>query len=286
MTLGSAAYRELIYGGHLLALGTASMAATASLLLGNPPTLDLLVMAYLFSFGAYAVNRWSDFDEDAVSHPDRTSYLKARRGALPWVAASAFGLGYAFAALRNPYFLGGLLAPLALAVTYSIGSDRLKRAVGVSRLKEGLVVKNLAISLGWSLVPVLVGLYYLKFPAPLLLLCPFIFMRLLVNTVFFDMRDVDGDLQYGVRTLPATIGPEKSRRVMAAVDVGAAAYVAALVGLGALPTFALPLAGLTVYSMAYRFYSGRTGRHADSIRDLVADGEYLLWGVVTYIGFV
>ena len=59
-------YRELILGGHLLALGTASIAAAAAFLFGRQPTLVLLVMAYLFSFGAYMMNRSAEMDEDAL----------------------------------------------------------------------------------------------------------------------------------------------------------------------------------------------------------------------------
>ena len=69
MTFASAVYKELVYGGHLLALGTSSMAATAAWVMGKNPSWDLLLMAYLFSFGAYTINRISDFKQDAISQP-------------------------------------------------------------------------------------------------------------------------------------------------------------------------------------------------------------------------
>jgi 4-hydroxybenzoate polyprenyltransferase len=283
MSVSSAVYKELVYGGHLLALGTSSMAATASLILGKTPTWDLLLMAYLFTLGAYTINRVSDFREDALSHPDRTAYLRGRLRALRGVAAGCFAIGYLLAYLRNLTFFAALLVPLALALAYSLGSDRMKGALGASRLKDIILVKNVTISFGWSLVPVLVGLYFLQLPLAVLALAPFIFLRLMVNTIFFDQRDVEADRAVGVKTLPLKMGVDGSSRVMDLIDVGSGAYLAAMVLAGALPLFTSALLVFIPYSFAYRAYA-RSGKHRDSLRDFAADGEYVLWGVVTYIG--
>ena len=277
-------YREFVYGGHLLALGTASIAATAAFVLGKTPTWELLLMAYLFSFGAYMVNRASDFDQDRVSHADRTAYLEGRRRMLPAIAAACFVSGYFLAFVRNLAFFAGLLLPLILAVAYSVGSDRIRKALGISRLKEGLYLKNVTVSFGWSLIPFLVALYYLQFPAAAIALCPFIFLRLMVNTVFFDVRDTEADAASGVRTIPVSLGLAASRKIMDSLDLVSGAYVLLLVVSGVLPVFAGLLVIFTPYSFAYRYASQRSTMHKDSLRDLAADGEYILWGLVTYIG--
>jgi 4-hydroxybenzoate polyprenyltransferase len=283
MSLGSRAYKELVYGGHLLALGTSSMAATVAIVLGRIPSWDLLLMAYLFSLGAYSINRISDFDQDAVSHPDRTAYLKGRRGALKGIAAGAFALGYVLALLRNLVFFTALLVPLVLAVAYSVGSGRMKSTLGASRLKEITLVKNVTISFGWSLVPILVGLYYLDVPIAILALAPFIFLRLMVNTIFFDQRDLDADAKFGIKTLAVKLGLAGSSRVMDLLDLASGAYIIAVVAAGVVPLFTSALLVFVPYSFVYRAYA-KSGKHRDSLRDLAADGEYLLWGVVTYIG--
>lgn len=277
-------YRELVYGGHLLALGTASIAASSAAILGKAPSWDLLLMGYLFSFGAYTVNRWSDFDEDMISHPARTSYLAPRRRVLPAIAIACFGVGYVLSSFRNLFFLLALLLPLALAIAYSISSPKMGKVLGVSRLKEGFIVKNVAISFSWSLIPVLVGLYYLQFPLALFALSPFIFMRLMINTVFFDVRDVEADRKYGIKTLPALLGPAKSWMLMDAIDLASGLYVVTLALSGLIPPFAGILAIFTPYSFAYRYYSRRSSRHVDTLRDLAADGEYIMWGLVVYLG--
>jgi len=267
----------------LLALGTSSMAATAAWVVGKNPTWDLLLLAYLFSFGAYTINRISDFKQDAISHPERTAYLKNRLGWLKGAVAACFGLGYVLSFLRNFVFFSGLLLPLLLAVAYSVGSERLRGRIGVSRLKEATLVKNVTVSFGWSLVPILVGLYYLQLPAALFALAPFIFLRLMVNTIFFDQRDMEADASFGVKTLPVKIGMRGSKRVMDVLDLASGVYMAAVVAAGVLPFFASALLVFVPYSFAYRFYAG-SGKHRDALRDFVADGEYVLWGVVAGIG--
>jgi 4-hydroxybenzoate polyprenyltransferase len=283
MSFLSAIYRELVYGGHLLALGTASIAASAALLIGEVPGWDLLLMAYLFSFGAYSINRVSDFAQDVVSHPDRTAYLAPRVRALKWASAGCFLVGYLLALARNLIFFSALLLPLLLALAYSVSSKAMAGSLGISRLKEGVLVKNLTVSAGWSLIPVLVGLYYSSLPVAIFALTPFIFLRLMVNTIFFDQRDIAADAAFGVTTLPVKYGAKLSTKAMNLIDVGSGVYLAAAVLLGAVPNFAWVLLAFVPYSFAYRLYS-KSGKHRDSLRDFAADGEYVLWGVLTYIG--
>jgi 4-hydroxybenzoate polyprenyltransferase len=106
----------------------------------------------------------------------------------------------------------------------------------------------------------------------------------MVNTVFFDVRDVEEDTAYGVKTIPVSLGTETSQKLMDVVDFSSGLYIALLVLTGVLPTFAGLLVVFTPYSFAYRYFSQRTVRHRDSLRDLAADGEYILWGFVTYLG--
>jgi 4-hydroxybenzoate polyprenyltransferase len=284
LNLPRALGRELVLGGHLLALGTASMAACASILMGQTPTIPLLVMAYLFSFGAYMLNRTSDIDEDSVSNPGRTTFLSGRKRYLPVIAAGSFVLGYALAAMRNAVFFTALLLPLLLALGYSVGSKRLAKLTGARRLKDALLVKNAAISFGWSLVPILVGLYFLAVPLLLYALGIFIFLRLLVNTILFDVRDTEGDKMFGVRTVPTVYGEGRAFTLMATFDSLSAVVLVLLVLAGALPLYALVLLVFNAYSFCYRAIARRPGVNLSLVCDLIADSEYLLWGPVIYIG--
>ncbi len=276
--------RELVYGGHLLALGTASIAASSAILLGRSPTLVLLVMAYLFSYGAYMLNRGAEVSQDAISDPARTSFLRGRSRYLTAISAVSFGIGYLLAATVSLLFFGALLVPLVLALVYTIGSKKLVRLIGAARLKDKLLVKNIVVSFGWSLIPMLVGLYYRSVPLALAAFAPFVFLRLMSNTVFFDLRDVRADREYGVHTAPVVYGSGFSYKLMTAFDISSAAYVVLLALSRVFPFYSLIMLLLPAYSIAYRWISQRPGSDLGFLCNFVADSEYLLWGPMLILG--
>ncbi|HYB03582.1 MAG TPA: UbiA family prenyltransferase [Nitrososphaerales archaeon] len=278
------AIRELVYGGHLLAVGTASIAASSAILLGRSPSVVLLVMAYLFSYGAYMLNRGAEVTQDSISDPRRTSFLQGRSRYLKLISAASFAAGYVLAATVGLVFFLALLAPLILAIAYTVGSKKMVRIIGAKRLKDKLLVKNIVISFGWSLIPLLVGLYYRSIPAALAAFVPFIFFRLMSNTVFFDLRDVRADRDFGVRTAPVVFGSTFSYRLMTLFDLASAVYLSLLVVAHIFPIYSLVMLSLPVYSLVYRWISQKPGSDLGLLCNFVADGEYLLWGPILLFG--
>lgn len=277
--------RELVYGGHMLSIGCASIAAAASILLGHWPTVQLLVMAYLFSFGAYMINRATEIDQDQISNPERSAHLHRRERFLPLIAVSAFAVGYGIAILSNLIFFAALLVPLAMALLYSVGSKKFTAVLGAKRLKDRLLIKNIAISFGWSLIPVLVGLYFQIQSLTIAFFSFFIFLRLMSNTIFFDIRDVKADSQFGIKTVPSVYGVNASYSIMTGIDILAAAYSALAVALGLLPVYFLVAMVFPLYSYLYRVAAKRTGSY-QYYSDVVADAEYLFWGPAMILGAV
>jgi 4-hydroxybenzoate polyprenyltransferase len=284
LALSNPIAKEFVYGGHMLALGTSSIAASSAILLGRSPTFWLLLMAYLFSYGSYMLNRGFDVNQDHISNPERTDYLSARSRHLTIISAASFGIGYMVALFVNLIFFFALVLPLVLALVYSVGSKRLIGLIGAKRLKDKLLVKNVAISIGWSLIPVLVGLYYKSLPLLLLCLAPFIFFRLMSNTIFFDVRDAKADGAYGIRTVPVVYGRSRAYGIMNLFDGISAVYIFALVAVGFFPMYTLIMVFLPMYSIAYRILSIRTNTNLNILCDLVADSEYLFWGPVLFLG--
>jgi hypothetical protein len=165
--------KELVYGGHLLALGTASIAASVAILVGRAPSILLLTMAYLFSYGAYMLNRGTEVTQDGVSNPARTDFLQGRSRYLTAISGASFGAGYLIAATINFVFLAALVVPLVLAFAYTVGSKKLVSVMGAKRLKEKLLVKNVVISFGWSLIPLHLSrlFFFGSCPIPFSLIC-------------------------------------------------------------------------------------------------------------------
>jgi 4-hydroxybenzoate polyprenyltransferase len=272
-------YREIVYGGHLLALGTSSMSASASLIMGLKPTLDLLIMAYLFSFSAYSINRLSDVDADILSHPDRTFYIKERIKLYRIAVPLFLFIGYFLAFMRSLLFFISLLLPFIFSILYSYGTSVYTQKG--KRLKNMLLVKNITISLGWSLIPFLVSIYYSVLMYQALFFSLFIFLRMIVNTVYFDIRDVQADTEFNVRTIPSVYGISKAIQVISIFDIASAIYIFLSVFFRLLPLGVYAFLLFPAYSFIYRAFGNRLGR--DVSRDLIADGEYILWGPIALI---
>ncbi|MDG7000743.1 MAG: UbiA family prenyltransferase, partial [Nitrososphaerota archaeon] len=219
-----------------------------------------------------------------ISNPERTKHLQSRKRVLPLITGGAFAVGYVLAFFSNLTFLVALIIPLVMAVLYSGGSKRFTRVLGARRLKDRLLVKNIAISVGWSLIPLLVALYFQIFSFLIVTFAVFIFLRLMSNTNFFDIRDVKADAQYGVRTIPSVYGIRTSYKLMTAMDILAAAYCVAAVAFGYLPQFALVALVFPLYSYAYRIAAKNSSSGYGFYSDVVADAEYLFWGPVILVG--
>ncbi len=200
------------------------------------------------------------------------------------MVAASFLIGYSLAATVSWIFFAALLVPLALSLLYSVGSKRLVGLIGTAKLKQKMLLKNLTISLGWSLIPILVGLYFGGFNTALLLLSPFIFLRLMTNTIVFDIRDTQGDRENGIKTLPTELGVPKAFSVVGLIDAASAIYLIILLGASLVPTFAVTLVTLPIYSTIYRAFAMRSNANLAFICDVVADAEYVLWGPLIYIG--
>lgn len=284
MNFVAAVWNEFVLGGHLGALGAPSIAASAAILMGHAPTIPLLVMAYLFTYGAYMLNRGSEVSQDLISSPLRTTYLTRRSVHLTTISATCFGLGYLIALFSGLLFFMALLVPLLLALVYTVGSKKLVGLIGAKRLKDKLLVKNVTISFGWSLIPVLVGLYYQSIPFILLSFSPFIFMRLLSNTIFFDLRDIKADSEYAVRTVPIVFGSLRAYQFMFLIDILSAVYLVALVLIHSFPVYSLILTILPLYSILYRFLSKSPKVNMEFLCSVIADGEDIIWGPLMVLG--
>ena len=86
---------------------------------------------------------------------------------------------------------------------------------------------------------------------------------------------------YGTRTIPAVYGEETANTLMWVIDAASFGYIVLLTAIGVAPLYAVALGVFPLYSLFYRHLSGSSNQ--DVMRDLVADGEYLLSGPVVFL---
>jgi len=161
-----------------------------------------------------------------------------------------------------------MILPLLVAVLYSV--------VG---LKKVLLVKNLLVGLSWGLIPLGVGVYYDVLSSfDILFVAGFITTTLTIAAAVFDIKDIEGDSEAGISTLPVLYGPEATRRISALATVAVSFMVVGLVAAGVLrPVYTLLLV-YTAYMLAYCLVA--TTDRGPLFYGFVIDGEHILLAAV------
>lgn len=256
------------------AIAMAKVAAVMALLSISPNLAP--VVAFLVTFSIYTHNKLTDFEEDSVNNPNLVAFVAPRRDVLEVLASVAYAVAVALSLLGGPLALLLTLLPGAVAILYSSEWLPFEKT---QRLKEVLVVNTASISLAWAMPVAFLPLVFADARySPLAgIVLVYFLLHTFVSVELFNVRDVAGDRQAGVATLPVVFGIARTRHLLYALDVVAIALlaVASSASVGYLsPLQAAPLALVAVYSL---FVTSRLGRTSDLERlGLVRDFAYPL----------
>ena len=145
--------------------------------------------------------------------------------------------------------------------------------------------KNFYVSFFWaSLVIFLVSYYSLPFNLPVLLLFIFVFLRLLVNTIFFDIKDIESDKKYDLNTIPVMYGKNKTLNYLHIVNIFSFALVMAGVYKNIFSISFLSLSIFCFYSFYYIQKTKNGSINVNKLSYIMVDGEYLFWPMILILG--
>jgi 4-hydroxybenzoate polyprenyltransferase len=285
--IGQKIISELIHGGHMPALDTCSITFTTALILGFVPTYDLLIAAYLFTYASYTLNRKREIKQDRLSSPQRTFHIQGRAKYLNWIIIISYFISLSIAINRSMLFFGLLLAPLIFSYLYNIGSKRFVPLIGVSRLKEKFLIKNIFVSAGWGLVAFLTLVYFDGvITSTVFAIYTLIFLRVFINTVFSDIKDIKSDSSEGIITLPILFGSYKTRTFLLILNTISGLFVVFSVSFGILPPMMHFVNLITIYGYYYLLRSYRRNADMNYLSEFVAEGEEIVSVPLAVLGKV
>ena len=181
-----------------------------------------------------AANDWCDRHVDAINEPHRgipSGQIPGRWGL--WIAWAMSALALIVGWQLGPWGFGATLIGVAGAWAYSAEPLRLK--------KSGIWGPGL-VGLCYEGLPWFTGAAVMAAGAP----SAYVITAALLYSVgahgimtLNDFKALEGDLQTGVRSLPATLGPEKAARVACIVMAAPQAVIIALLTLWDRPLHAL-----------------------------------------------
>jgi 4-hydroxybenzoate polyprenyltransferase len=260
----------LVHSNLLISLSATAVAVSTMILADlslEPVPLFIVFAATLF---VYSFNRLTDLAEDAQNVPDRVAFVERYGKLLLAIGGVLYLLATAIALVTGIPAVPAMVAPLAVAVLYSV--------VGVKRI---LLVKNLLVGLSWGAIPLGVGVYYGHlFTLDILFTFAFITAALTIAAVVFDIKDIEGDSAEGIATVPLVVGVERTKRLAAAGSVALGVIVVALVAVGALHRQYLLLVPFVGYMTAYSLLA-RVDR-TPLFYGFVIDSEHLYLAVALY----
>ncbi len=276
----------LILSNAFLSLGIAFTAFSLIYLSSPISDLSILLVVFLMTFSMYSLNRLTDEGEDRLNNPKRGPFVSKYRFFIIALSITAYLLAALIALLKNLSTFLFVMAILIISVSYSVRivPIRLSKITRFRRLKDLFVGKNLAIAWVWAMTMVFLPLSYMSLEILTLssaCLFMFIFMRSLINTTFFDIRDIKGDRASSVKTIPAVFGVRKTILLLIIFNLIISSLLVCAVLLGLLPQSASILHVSTLYSLVYLHLIGKV--NMDDLCDFIVDGEYLVIGLLPLI---
>jgi 4-hydroxybenzoate polyprenyltransferase len=177
--------------------------------------LEMRIPAYcafaLIIYATYTLDRALDCREDVINK----SELVGANGNIGILACSVAFLVGTIILLQD----GIWLAPFFPFIVGYIYTHGIKIGPYSLRLKGGAGMKNLIIGITWGGTIALIVSHWCDAATTVLVIFLFYAIKLFITSCVNDFKDVRGDLAAGIRTLPACLGEDLTKKVLLLMNV-------------------------------------------------------------------
>ena len=190
-----------------LAIDGVLIATFGYFLYGIQINAEILLAACLAVFSVYSLNKVTDKVEDSINRPEMprsTSRFNLGISISTLVVSLGIGASVSFFALLI------LATPIIAGFFYSV-----RLSASLPKLKEIVGVKSILVAFSWSMNGCLLPLSLHQVELEVIVLVFFyIFIRVLVGTILFDVLDAKGDSIAGVKTIPIRLGRKRTSNLL------------------------------------------------------------------------
>jgi 4-hydroxybenzoate polyprenyltransferase len=235
------------------------------------------IFTFLITFGIYGLNKLTDFKEDAINSQERARIIKKLGSIFKLSVVISFILSLVLGFLDNILTLPVLFFPLFLGTLYSV-----KLSKNLPRLKDITGVKNITIALSWAVVSTFLPAIYVSKKEIVLILLVFylFFLKSYINSIIFDVRDMEGDRMNGVRTIPVSLGRKKTKMLLLILNSTLLLWL--LIFIEYLMKYFYVLFFSIIYGYWYIMHFCGDGTKPGKSLDLLVDGEFILISVLAF----
>ena len=238
----------------------------------------LLCAMFFVIYSVYSLNRVTDQEEDAVNMPERSALVQGNEKLLLILAVVSYIVALFLGWLESPFAALILLVPIVLGIAYS---KDVFSIFGIPRLKDILFVKSFVVALSWTACLTFLPALYLENLTKLWFVLPFLFIKVFINTLLFDVRDVTGDAMNGVNTVPVAIGVSGTRWLLLTIQSLLALWT--ILFLNLFTDYYPVLIASMIYGYLYILYFCTENNRNKILLDILVDGEWIIMGIGVWI---
>jgi len=246
-------------------------------------SFTLFAIMFLVTFSVYNLNMRTDEEEDSINNLDRYSFTKKYEKTLYFSALIAYFFSLLFAMSHGSKAMLITSIPLICGILYS--GMWIPKESKYRRLKEILGIKNFVVAIAWALPSALLPTQFTSASESLasFVVGVYCFLSTFIGSAICDMRDIEGDAFSGVDTIPVVLGVQKSKTLLAALNlfIGLMVLMISIEYLSPIVTYLLA-AGM-VYNHLCIFSFDKVVE-TDFLCDMVVNGKYTILAVILYIG--
>lgn len=272
--------KELIYGAHLTALISPAFIITVSTLQNIKINYISLIIAYLIPLIVYSYNYQKELDNDAITDPDKVNYLRKKEKVFSLILGLYIALLIILTIVSANYgFFVFMIIILTGGILYTIVFKVLTKTI------PGF--KSIYVTMIWAYAGTfyVVFLNSLEFTTFYVIIFLFIFLKMLINVVFFDIKDINRDRMEQLKTLPILIGKLNTITLLNILNILALILLIYSIYINILPLYASSLSLFFIYTLYY-VNKGKSASEKELLKYtyVLADAEFVLWPVVLIIG--
>ncbi len=240
------------------------------LLFGVAPSALLCMAVFLITFSTYSLNKLTDMAEDSINMPERIAFINGKKRLILFASLGAYLLSIPLAFLATPLAVVIVFVPILANMLYSS-----RPLPHLPRLKDIPVMKNVFVATSWATVCTFLPAVDISSlsRATVLLVLYFMLVKVFINTTLYDVRDVKGDRESGVKTIPVILGNRRTMMILLAMNSTLVLLLPFLNG----PVRSL-VAAMILYGYLCIIHFRK--RRDPLVLDFFADGEWMLFSIL------
>jgi 4-hydroxybenzoate polyprenyltransferase len=270
---------EFIYGGHYASIGVSALILTTMVVLQLPMHWEFLLIVYLLTQSTYAYNRIKEIDIDEETNAPRVEHLRKFGNSLNLIPGF-----YALLFFTLLIWHGDIISVLFGGAVFFLGLFFTIKGKNFSKIIPGF--KSIYIGMSWGCMVLFTAIYCSQIIIlPIILFFSFVFIRIMINVSFCDIKDLESDKKIGLTTLFMIFKNRKSSiNFLHMLNL----FSFTLLIVGVVIDVFQPYVLFLMLSFFITFYYTQKAKNSQenlsSVVYIIADGELYYWPFFMLVG--